>query len=483
MRLPEGLLTRAFTKTIATVGPASRDPQMLYEMARRGVDVFRLNMAHGNHRDHEETIQAIREISARLNLPIGVLVDLAGPKIRLGQLVDDPTVCEEGAIYQFVRGDVASRADQLVCTFDKLLDELAIGDRVMLADGTVRMVVVDKQPEVVRCRVENGGPIRSRQGVNLPGANLSLRAITDVDRDNAAWAARHDVDFVGLSFVRRASELQELQEILRSHDSAAMVVAKIEKGEALADLEEIVQAADAVMVARGDLGVEIDIAEIAVVQKRIIDTCRQFARPVIVATEMLDSMQRSRNPTRAEATDVANAILDGADACMLSGETAIGEFPCDAVEMMNRIMIATESSREYRPPTIAPSEELQGVHPVTLSVVHGTSAIVEQLAADMVVVATRSGATARIRSQQRDSRPTIAVSDSARTLRQMCLMWGIIPVPAAPANDPPALRRFVDAWGIRNDVLHPGNLVASITGTGIVSDAHNSVVVHEVERR
>lgn len=479
--LPDAVLSDAFTKLIATIGPACQAPDVLLEMIRQGVDVFRLNMAHGTKSDHDEMLASVRAAAKKAGRPIGVLVDLAGPKIRLGELHSDPTMCHAGDHFDFVRGDTANSREQLVANYERLLDELSVGDRVMLADGTVSMMVTEKSNDKVRCRVDGGGEIRSRQGINLPGVALSVPSITEDDHEHAIWAAENDVDFVGLSFVRGTAELNQLREILRSHGSSAMVIAKIEKKEALDSLEDIVRAAGGVMVARGDLGVEIDLAEIAVVQKRIIETCQRLCRPVIVATQMLDSMHNSQRPTRAEVTDVANAILDGADACMLSGETAIGKFPCDAVKMMNRIMLATERGPREHLISTPPMASLDKVHPITSAVVSGATHIAEQLSASLIAIASRSGATALVKAKHRDYIPSVGVSNSNETLQKMCLYWGIIPVAGAPIDDPPALRRFLTIWGLRNGLLVPGNRVVFIAGTGIITRAHNSVVVHEVE--
>ncbi len=351
----ESAQNRARTKIVATIGPACCEVEELIELLRAGVDVFRINMAHGSRAEHEGMLAAVREAGSRQGRPVGVLVDLAGPKIRLGQLFFDPTECHVETEFSFVRGSTAGAADELVSGYPALVDELSVGNRVLLADGIVQLTVVDRQRDRARCRVVAGGTIRSRQGIHLPGVELSAAPLDEADRDNAVWAARGGVDFVGLSFVRSGVEVRQLQNLIREEHSHAKVIAKIEKQEALDHLEEIVGVADGVMVARGDLGVEIDVAEMAVVQKRIIATCNRLGKPVIVATQMLDSMQRSPRPTRAEATDVANAILDGADACMLSGETAVGINPSDAVEMMNRIMLSAEELLRDGPP-IPPAE-------------------------------------------------------------------------------------------------------------------------------
>ena len=309
---------------------------------------------------------------------------------------------------------------------------------------------------------------------------MSVPALTEADLRHATWAAKVGADFVSLSFVRTSKEVHELKQMLRDHGSEALVVAKIEKPEALDNLDDIVTTADAVMVARGDLGVEMDVAEMPMEQKRIITTCNRYLKPVIVATQMLDSMQHSRVPTRAEATDVANAILDGADACMLSGETAIGKFPEETVAMMNRIMHNTELSLHDSPapaPTVA---AIAGVHPITSAVVYGASRIASQLFAKLVVVATRSGRTARVKAKQRDYIMTIGVSDCEATLRRMCLFWGIVPLRCSEYRSGPELRQFVHGWGMENGLLISGDRVVSVTGSHLVDNAQNLVVVHEV---
>jgi pyruvate kinase len=437
-------------------------------------------MAHGSLEGHTRCLDEIRGIRQQLGRPVAVLADLAGPKIRLGQLPQDPTTCAVGAQFDLVRGLTASDPHQLVTTYPLLVDELAVGDRVMLADGTVGLEVVDKQPDRARCVVVAGGMIRSRQGVNLPGVKLSVPALTEEDQRHAAWAARQEVDFVGLSFVRSPADVRQLQDLLGQHGSAAHVIAKIEKPEALEQLDQIVAAAHGVMVARGDLGVEIDVAEMAVAQKRIIAACSRAGKPVIVATQMLDSMQHARQPTRAEVTDVANAILDGADACMLSGETAIGQFPRESVQMMNRVMLASEQLLRdcpARPPGTSAGGD---VHPITAAVVAGAAEIARRLDARAVVIATRSGATALAQAKQRGFIPTVAVSDCPQTLRRMCLYWGIMPLPGAHAQLGPDLVRFVVDLGRADGSLRPGDRLVVVAGTGMEPGTHNTLTVHEV---
>jgi len=467
------------TKTVATVGPACEASEMLEQLARSGVDVFRINMAHGGRAFHETMVGRIRAVGERIGRPIAILIDLAGPKIRLGELGEGPRLCAVGREFSFTAGERSSDATELVTTFTSLIDDLAVGNLVVFADGAVAMEVIAKAGGRVALRVVSGGEVRSRQGINVPNAKLSVAAGAAEDEENVTWACSREIDFVGLSFVRESADVLALRDRLRAGGSNAMIIAKIEKRESLVALDEIVAAADAVMVARGDLGVEIDIAETPAAQKRIIAACRRHLKPVIVATQMLDSMQSSIRPTRAEVTDVANAILDGADACMLSGETAIGKYPLETVGMMNRIMAAAEQMLRDTAPEPPPVAALAGVHPITAAVTYGAGRIASQLSASLVVVATRSGNTARVKSKQRDFIPTVGVSDSEAVLRRMCLFWGIIPLRGAPINHGPQLRAFIEAWGIAEGVLRSGDRTVFVTGTDLVPTAHNLVAVHE----
>jgi len=477
----EPIQQRARTKIVATVGPACRDPKVLTSLVHAGADVFRLNMAHAGPEVQQQSVNDIREISRKLNQPIAILIDLGGPKIRLGELPGDLYECREGAEVSFVRGDHPHGPDQLVTTYAPLVDELSPGDQVMLADGTVSLSVTEKGPDCVRCSVVQPGLLRSRQGVNLPGVKLSVPALSEDDWKNAIWAAGAGIDFISLSFVRSAVEVRLLKELLRTHGSKGKVVAKIEKQEALDQLDAIVETTDAVMVARGDLGVEIDVARMPMVQKHIVPTCNKYQKPVIIATQMLDSMQHSRRPTRAEVTDVANAILDGGDACMLSGETAIGEHPRLAVEMMNRIALATEALYQDKPPLPPPDMLPEGLLPITRAVVYGAGQVASELDAKLVLVASRSGVTALAVSKQRSFVPTVGVSDLDTTLRQMCLYWGVTPLAGAPTKDPIKLLNFVSEWGVRDGCLKSKDRVVLVTGIGLGTGGHDMCVVHEVK--
>lgn len=471
-------LQEACTKIVATVGPACSSADKLSELIEAGVDVFRINTAHGNRQQHEEALANIRTASERCDFPVGVLLDLAGPKIRLGQLRVDPFECELGMLISFVRDDSPKADHEFTSSYEPLIDELKRGDRVMLADGTVALRVERVTADRADCVVTARGCVRSRQGINLPGVKLSVSAMLPKDIDNAKWAAKVGIDFISLSFVRKADDVLALKKLLKQHGSGGIVIAKIEKPEALEQLEAIVEATDGVMVARGDLGVEIDVAETPVAQKRIIRVCREKMKPVIVATQMLESMHQSTRPTRAEASDVANAILDGTDACMLSGETAIGEHPVLAVETMNRIMLCTERDMLSHDP--GDNRITNRVHPITTAVTQAATDIAESIHAKLIVIATRSGNTAWVKSQSRSLIPTLGASDSTETIRRMNLLWGIKPIRASQVENSFAFRSEICRWGREHAEIEDGDHIIFVTGTGVIEKAHNLIVVHTV---
>jgi len=471
------------------LGPACGESEQLGQLIRAGANVFRLNMAHGEPEQQQVFVDRIRQLGEELDEPIAILADLAGPKFRLGELEGESIFCERDEQFFFVTSQ-PTQPNELTTSYEPLVNELSVGDQVMLSDGTVSMVVEDLSPGRAQLRVVQEGTIRSRQGINLPGVHLSAPAISVEDHKHAIWAAKAGIDFISLSFVRSPDEVRTLKGIVRSCGSSAGVIAKIEKPEALERLDEIVAEADGIMVARGDLGVEIDVAEMPVAQKRIIRKCQEFHKPVIIATQMLDSMHENMRPTRAEVTDVANAILDGADACMLSGETAIGKYPTEAVSMMSRIARATEASIAGQPLRAAGDQRADGLHEVTSAVVHGAGSMAHQLGAKLVVVASHSGRTALALSQQRSFVPTIGVSTQETTLRQMCLYWGVTPLCGAPACNAEQLIKHTDAWACQHALATRGDRIVIVGGSHLTagsddnemaSGVHDIVIVHEVE--
>lgn len=467
------------TKIVATLGPASDALEKIRELVQAGVDVFRLNAAHGSLAEHDGRLQRIRQVERELGVPIGVLLDLAGPKIRLGELWGGELNCGAGKRVRFVRYERPSTPEELPSTYERLVDELDVGDRVLLADGTVALRVIQKTAEAAECEVIQPGVIRSRQGINLPGVKLGVEALTEADRRVVSWVLEREIDFLGLSFVRSAHDVCQLRELIQAAAYCPGIVAKIEKPEAVEHLEEIAAVSDAVMVARGDLGVEIDIAQVPMVQKHIIQLCNRMGKPVIVATQMLDSMQHSRLPTRAEVTDVANAILDGTDACMLSGETAVGEYPVETVDVMHRIASATEDRLRVSPQKTWQPSDAEGQE-ITLTVVKHAGQIATDLQAKLLLTVTHSGQTGLWISKTRSPVLTIGVSDSFQTLRRMALYWGIVSLPGAPIEDSKTLLEFVLNWGCKQQLIQTGDRVVFLFGTGMAPSAHNTLAVYVV---
>ena len=478
-------LTYVKTKIISTVGPASDSLEMLTELVLAGTDVFRLNFAHGTHAWLSGVVNTIRKVSNDIERPIGILGDLAGPKIRLEELPDGLIHCRAAEPFEFVRTADPSNPRRLTCTYEKLVDELELNDRVLLADGTVSMRVIEKHAAERRvvCVVEQAGDIRSRQGLNLPGVALSTPSLTEKDRDDLAWGVANGVDFIGLSFVRSANDITELRQAIADLKPAfqPQIVAKIEKMEAVNQLEQILDVTDVVMVARGDLGVEVDLALVPIFQKRIIRMCNQHRIPVITATQMLDSMTHNSRPTRAEAADVANAVLDGSDAVMLSGETAAGEYPAEAVATMSRI--AHEAERILHPhrQVDSHSQPRSRALAVTEAVTLGASRAADHLAADLVVVATRGGKTAMAMSRQRSQTPILGISDSPETTRRMCLYWGVTSLQSDKVDVPVQdFLKFVVDWCRRQNILHSGSKLVLVASTNWSAQGHDLMLVHAI---
>jgi pyruvate kinase len=471
------------TKIVATVGPASGSKEVLTELIHAGVDLFRFNFAHADYNWLKNVQNSIYEITAETGIQIGILADLSGPKIRLGILPEGGIRCRHGAIFEFVRKADPDSTHQLTCTYEPLIDDLQPGDRVLLADGTVSMRVIEKDAAAgwVKCQVEQPGIIRSKQGVNLPGVALSTPSVTEKDRRDLKWALDNGLDYIGLSFVRSAEDIQLLRQLIKEHGtkSPPLIVAKIEKVEAVNDLERIVEETDAVMVARGDLGVEADVARVPILQKRIIRLCNQHRIPVITATQMLDSMQKNELPTRAEASDVANAVLDGTDAVMLSGETAVGDYPVQTVAMMSRILHNAERLMQPRQFDDVRSLPRTRATAVTEAVTLGAGTAAEHLDAHLLAVATRGGKTAMALSKQRMSVPILALTDRVEISRRMTLYWGVIPVATTAVTYPPAeLLSFVEESGRKMGILESGGKLVLVASSDWSQEGHNLMLVH-----
>jgi len=444
------------TKIVCTLGPASSSREALKSLMDAGLNVARINFSHSTHEQHAATIALVREVADRTGRPIAILGDLQGPRIRIGDLAE-PLILEDGSDVVLVPEGHAG-ANEVPVTYASLADDVHVGDRVLINDGLIELVVLDVTKPRVTARVLHGGPLASHKGINLPGVQVSAPSITDKDREDVAFAAEQGLEYIALSFVRRAEDIAELRSMI---PKSMLVVAKIEKDSALENIESIVRASDGVMVARGDLGVELPFEQVPYAQKRIIALCNRLGRPVITATQMLESMITHPRPTRAEASDVANAILDGSDAVMLSAETAAGQYPRLAVEAMSRIIAEIEGKplqlgNEDRRREMAMSTEF--------AIAAASNAAVTMLNAPVLIVFTKSGFSARVVASHRPSVPILVLTDVPQTFRQLALVWGVIPelVPHCSTYDE-MVRLALEAVQ-RRDLARAGDRVVVTAG-------------------
>ncbi|HUF65621.1 MAG TPA: pyruvate kinase [Gemmatimonadaceae bacterium] len=461
------------TKIVCTLGPASATLNGIRALVEAGMNVARLNFSHGTREEHRETIRMVRSAAADLRQPVGILGDLQGPRIRIGDLDRPATVATGDDMILAYEGE--ERPGEFPVTYDRLASDVAVGDRILIDDGLIELVVLDVAASRVRARVIFGGEVKAHKGLNLPGVHVSAPSITDKDREDAAFAAEADLDYLALSFVRRGEDIEALRELVPGH---MLVIAKIEKDVALSNIERIIRAADGVMVARGDLGVELPFEEIPIVQKNIIALANRIGKPVITATQMLESMVERPRPTRAEASDVANAILDGTDAVMLSAETAAGAYPRLAVEAMRRIVVETEqhlggAHQERRP-------EASGAVPTEQAIAAATVAAVHMLQTPVVVAFTKSGFSARIVSSYRPGVPILALTDQERTYRQLALMWGVVPelVPHCETYD--QMMVLAKDAVVRRELASSGDRI--VVTAGVPFDVPGTTNILKVER-
>ncbi|RMF44898.1 MAG: pyruvate kinase [Deltaproteobacteria bacterium] len=411
------------TKIVATIGPSCSDAETLLELMRAGADVFRLNFSHGDAAEKALIIERIRELSRRRQRAVAILGDLQGPKIRVGQIEGEGMQLFRDERVWLTTEDVVGRDNLIPTGYAGLLDDVQVGDRLLLDDGLLELVVETVEPPRVGCRVLIGGLLKSRKGINLPGVAVSVPALTEKDRQDLDFCLEHGVDYVALSFVRRAEEVLELKGLVGSDGPG--IIAKIEKPEAVDHFDAILEAADGIMVARGDLGVELDPEKVPLIQKRIVRQCNRAGKPVITATQMLESMVGSPRPTRAETSDVANAILDGTDAVMLSAETASGRYPVEAVAMMARIALDVESDPHLSRKVFEPLPEVSGWRSLPEAIAQAACRVAESLEAKAVLAFTQTGKTAALVSKYRPRVPVYAVTPSQRARRRLALFHGV----------------------------------------------------------
>lgn len=469
-------------KIVCTLGPSSLSQEMLERLLTAGMDVARLNFSHGSHKQHAETLEKLRSASLKVRKAVGILGDLQGPKIRTGKLVKGSADLKESAQFTITTDESVEGNDQIVSTtYSYLAQDVKSGDRILLDDGLLELRVVSSDGESrVVTEVVHGGLLKNNKGINLPGVMLRGEVLTPKDRDDLLFAIKSGIDYVGLSFVRQPADIDQAKAAMYESGRELPIIAKLEKPEALTRLDGILEKADGVMVARGDLGVEIPPEEVPAIQKQIIRQANKRGIPVIVATQMLNSMIDHPRPTRAEASDVANAIFDGADALMLSGETASGKFPTESVEMMERIICSAENSIRSSPPRWNPEPiAIPASFPdVTCGIACRAA---REAGASLIVAFTLSGATARLLSHYRPSVPIIAFSPNQEVRRRMALLWGVVPRVLEPIQETEAMVRRVEEELLSRGFAHKGERVVIVFGAPIGQPGKiNSLRLHQI---
>ncbi len=470
------------TKIVATVGPASSSSEQLQKLVQTGVNVFRLNFSHGDHADKQVLIGRIREVAAQLQQPVAILADLQGPKIRTG--------CMKGGALELVAGQeitlttrsIEGEGELIPTSYPELPKCVAPGERILLDDGLMELEVRHCSATDIRCLVKFGGTLKDRKGINLPGAAVAAPCLTEKDLHDLSFCISHEVDYIALSFVRRASDVTEIKTILNQANADIPVIAKIEKPQAVENFDAILAVTDGVMVARGDLGVEMNPEQVPLIQKQIIRKCNLVGKPVITATQMLESMISNPRPTRAEVSDVANAILDGSDAVMLSAETAAGQYPVAAVALMDRIARDVEAdsalkNNSFNPPSQPLSDEL-----LSEGIGQAACRLAENINAKAILAFTQSGSTAALVSKYRPALPIYAVTPSARVQRRLSLYAAVHSLLVHHEGNTEAQIRAVSDVAIKAGVLQPGDLTVVTMGSpSAVSCPTNLMKVHRLE--
>jgi pyruvate kinase len=476
------------TKIVATLGPATSDVASLLSLFQAGVDVCRLNFSHGNLDSALTLLKNVQAAIEQFGQPIAILGDLGGPKIRLGKVADventgglpvspgDTLVIQR----QPCEGHCEGPKRIVSCTYPQLIDDVKVGDRVLVEDGMLRFVCIDKSIDALTCNCTTGGILKSAKGINLPNTTVTLPSITEKDWQCIDWAIDHRLDYLALSFVRKADDLIELRDYLRAKTTEIHLIAKIEKAEALQQIDAIIEASDGLMVARGDLGVEMDPAQVPLIQKDLIRRCRAAGKPVIVATQMLQSMIEQATPTRAEVSDVANAIFDGTDAIMLSGETSVGKYPVGSVLVMAHVAEVTEAYISANEDEMAPEPRIK----TTLaagSLARGVRRIVHDIDAKLVVVWTQTGGTARVFSKHHFPVPIVALSNDPRTLRRMALHFGVLPQHMPIVNDIHQVVQGTNQLILDRKLAAAGDRVVIVAGwSPATPGTMNGMVIHTV---
>ena len=467
------------TKIVCTLGPASQSEEVLTQLVENGLNVCRFNFSHGSHEEHKERFDMAKKVREKLNKPVAILLDTKGPEIRTGNFDAPEVMLEEGNKFTITMEDVMGTKDICTVSYKGLANDVKPGDTILIDDGLVGLRVDEVNGDDIHCTVENSGIVKNHKGVNVPGVKINLPALTDKDVSDIEFGISQGIDFIAASFVRKVSDVLAIREILeRNNATDIQIISKIENQEGVDNLDEIIAVSDGIMVARGDLGVEIPTEEIPVVQKLMIAKCNEAGKPVITATQMLDSMMRNPRPTRAEVTDVANAIYDGTDAIMLSGETAAGKYPVEAVKTMATIAKRTEETLDYDKLL---NKNSRNNATVTGAISHATCTTAVNLNASAIITSTSSGHTARMVSKCRPKCPIIATTNDERVMRRLALSWGVYPVKSEIAGNTDEVIENAIEVSKNAEYINNGELVVITAGVPVgISGTTNLIKVHVI---
>ncbi|MBF4695409.1 pyruvate kinase [Fusibacter ferrireducens] len=469
------------TKIVCTIGPSSEKKEIFKELVKTGLNVARLNFSHGNHEEHLARINMIKEVREELQLPVAILLDTKGPEIRTGKFKEAVYTLVEGQEFILTTEEYLGDQNKCQISYEGLPQDVVPGDKILIDDGLIELEVMSINGNEITTKVLNGGDVKNNKGINVPGVKINLPAITQKDIDDIKFGIENDIDFIAASFIRKASDVLEIRKVLEENNAHIVhIISKIENQEGVDNLEEILEVSDGLMVARGDLGVEIPTELVPLVQKQMIEMCNKEGKPVITATQMLDSMIRNPRPTRAETTDVANAIFDGTDAVMLSGETAAGKYPIESVRTMSKIAAAAEGSLDYREmleKRITMSNEMG----VTYAVSHATATTALDLDASAIITATSSGFTAKMISRLKPKAPIIACTVTESACRQLAVVWGVIPLMIGEASNTDKIFEISVQKSKEHGYITDGDLVVITAGVPVgISGATNLMKVHLV---
>lgn len=467
------------TKIVCTIGPASDSLEVMKGLMAAGMDVARLNFSHGTHEDHGERIKRLRQAAAETGRTVALMLDTKGPEIRTGLVQGGLVTLKQGERVTITTEKITGDEQRFSISFQGLPQTVGPGNRIYIADGMIELKVLAAGDTEIECEVVIGGDLGNQKNVNIPGVSLDLPALTEKDISDINFGIDQELDFIAASFIRRAGDVLAIKRLLESRDSDIQIIAKIENEEGINNLDEIIKVADGVMVARGDMGVVLPTQDVPLIQKKIIQECNKAGKPVVTATQMLDSMIRNPRPTRAEASDVANAIFDGSDAVMLSGETAAGRYPLEAMEMMRRIAVRAEEALDYK--SLLKKRMAVMPHTTTDAISHATCTTAQDLGAAAIITSTSSGFTARMVSKYRPKAPIIAASPNERVCRQLCLIWGVYPLAVPQTNSTDEMIKQAVDTSLAEGLIRCGDLIVITAGVPVgVPGTTNLIKVHVV---